>query len=40
MRRVAARDTVEFDFLPIRQNVGDCEWLDSDFWLRNQGGKI
>jgi hypothetical protein len=30
MRRVAARDTDEFDNLNVRQDVGNCEYLDSD----------
>jgi hypothetical protein len=39
MRRVAGRETVEFEFLQVRQNVDNCEWLDGDSWLRNQAGK-
>jgi hypothetical protein len=30
MRRVAARDTVEFDFLQVCQRVGDCEHVNTD----------
>jgi hypothetical protein len=39
MRRVAARDTHEFDIPQIRQRVGNCEHVDSDFDFETHSGR-